>query len=458
MATTKIEHARYVVTMDPSRRIIRDGTLILDGDRIAQVGKSDALADVPADRVIDARGKVVTPGLVNGHIHISYAHAFRGVFPEDIEQKVYFPAIFSIQGAMDEEEEYLTSLLAMTELLKGGTTTLLDPGSTKFIEAGLRACQESGARLVTGIHVVDRPNTGNLPVYQTQEAIDITSAAIHEHHGKLDGRVSVWAMPFSDDWASDELLRGVKRIADAQGTGLTFHHVNRPDSVERTLRDYGKRPTVHLEDIGVLGPNVMLAHVIELAEDEIASMARTGATAVVCPPAFLKLAQGGIAHSKLPEMLEQGVAVAFGTDSANNGNLIETEHAMHVGALVYKDARGSTSVLRAEQVLEMGTILGAKALGMDDQIGSLEAGKKADIVLFDTQRAEWATLHDPVTALVYNADGRSVDTVLVDGKVVVESGKPTFVDERALVDEAQAMSEALLKRTGVSPRIRWPVE
>jgi cytosine/adenosine deaminase-related metal-dependent hydrolase len=265
-------------------------------------------------------------------------------------------------------------------------------------------------------------------------------------------------MPFSDDWASDELLKGVKRVADEQETGLTFHHVNRPESVERTLRDYGKHPTVHLEDIGILGPNVLLAHVLELADDEILSMARTGATAVVCPPAFLKLAQGGIAHSKLPELLDQGIAVAFGTDSANNGNLIETEHAMHIGALVYKDARDSTSVLLAEQVLEMGTIIGAKALGMDDQIGSLEPGKKADIVLFDTRRAEWATLHNPVNALVYNADGRSVDSVFVDGNLVIESGKPTFVDEGALVDRMQAMSEALLERAGLSPQMRWPIE
>ena len=107
---------------------------------------------------------------------------------------------------------------------------------------------------------------------------------------------------------------------------------------------------------------------------------------------------------------------------------------MHIGALVYKDARDSTSVLLAEQVLEMGTIIGAKALGMDDQIGSLEPGKKADIVLFDTRRAEWATLHNPVNALVYNADGRSVDSVFVDGNLVIEGGKPTFVNEGALVD------------------------
>ncbi len=458
MATTKIEHARFVVTMDPSRRIIRDGTVIVDGPRITHVSKADELAGVPADRTVDAHEMVVTPGFVNGHIHVSYAHAFRGAFAEDTEQSEYFRAIFAVQAAMDESEEYQTTLLAITELLKGGTTTFLDPGSTKFLDAGLQAYTESGCRVVTGLHVTDQPNPANIPTYEPAEAIQLTDDAIRRYHGRLEGRVNVWAMPFSDDWASDELLQGLKRLVDSHGTGLTLHHINRPESVERTLKAFGERPTNHMESIGLLGPNVLLAHVIDLDAGEIDAMARTGTSAVVCPPAFLKLAQGGITSSKLPEMLANGVAVAFGTDSANNGNLIEVAHSMHVGALLYKDARSDVSLLPAEQVLEMGTILGAQALGLADDIGSLEPGKRADMVLFDTRRVEWRTLHNPVNALVYNADGRSVHTVLVDGNVVVEGGRPTFVDEGALVDRTQEMAERLLARTGVTPTIRWPIE
>jgi len=458
MGTTKFDHARFVVTMDPSRRIIRDGTVIVDGDRITHVGKAAALASVPADRTVDAHDMVMTPGFVNGHIHLSYAHMFRGAFAEDMEQGEYFRSIFAVQAAMDEAEEYQTTLLAVTELLKGGTTTFLDPGSTKYLDAGLQAYTESGCRVVTGIHVADQPNPANIPTFEPAEAIHLTADAIHRYHGRLGGRMSVWAMPFSDDWASDELLQGLKRLADDHGTGLTYHHMNRPESIERTLASFGERPTNHLESIGVLGPNVLLAHVIDLDTGEIEAMARTGTSAVVCPPAFLKLAQGGIASSKLPEMLASGVPVAFGTDSANNGNLIEAAHAMHVGALLYKDARSDASLLPAEQVLEMGTIQGAQALGLGNDIGSLEAGKKADLVLFDTRRVEWRALHNPINALVYNADGRSVHTVMVDGAVVVDGGQPTFVDEGALVDRTQEMAERLLAQTGITPAIRWPVE
>ena len=458
MATLKLEHARYVVTVDASRRIISDGAVVIDGDVITHVGRSDELAEVEAERVIDASGKVVAPGLVNAHIHTSYAHAFRGVFPEDMETRTYFPSVFRLQAMMTEEDEYVASLLAMTELVKSGTTTLLDPGSTKYVEAGIRACAESGARLITGIHVTDQPNSTGIPAYSTDEAYRVAAELIEQHDGAVNGRVSAWPMPFSDDWASDELLIRLKHLADERGTGMTFHHINAPDSIKRALEEYGKRPTLHLEDIGLLGPNVLLAHVIELDDAEIEAMVSSETPVVVCPPAFLKLAQGGIAHSRLPELLERGVPVAFGTDSANNGNFIETQHAMRIGALLYKDMTGSTSVMRAEQVLEMGTIMGAKALGMEERIGSLEVGKKADLVAYDTGLAEWSTLHNPVVSLVYNADGRSVDSVIVDGRIVVEGGRPNFVDERALVDRAQAMGEALLARGQVSTRHRWPVE
>ena len=457
-AVTKIENARYVVTMDAQRRIIRGGALLIEGDRIARVGKTEALADAPADRVIDATGKVVIPGLVNGHVHLSYAHAMRGIFPEDTPPEVYFPSVFKIQAAMTEEEEYLTSLLAMTELVKSGTTTLLDPGSTKFMEAGLAACGETGCRLITGVHVTDRENPSRIPAYETREAARIAADAIDRHHGAHGGRVHVWAMPFSDDWASDDLLVALKRAVDERGSRMTYHHINARVSVERALREYGKRPTLHLEDIGLLGPNVLLAHVIDLDDAEIDAMAGAGTAAVVCPAASLKLAQGTIHQSKLPELLARGVPVSVGTDSANNGNLLETQHAMRITSLVYKDARGDTSLLPASQTLEMGTITGARALGMEAEVGSLESGKKADLVLYDTERSEWSALVNPVTALVYNADGRSVDTVMVDGKTLVEDGKPTFLDERALTAKVEAMSEALLARTGFAPHIPWPVE
>ncbi|CAI8038782.1 5'-deoxyadenosine deaminase [Geodia barretti] len=165
----KIEGARFLVTVDPQRRIIQNGSILIEGQRIARVGKVADLEGVTADRVIDASEMVVTPGFVNGHMHISYAHATRGIFPDDLGP-AYLSNVFRLQGAMTDEEEYLTSLLAITELLKYGTTCFMDPGSTKGLDTCMQAYKESGCRIIVGWQVTDQPNPINLPVYETNEA------------------------------------------------------------------------------------------------------------------------------------------------------------------------------------------------------------------------------------------------------------------------------------------------
>jgi cytosine/adenosine deaminase-related metal-dependent hydrolase len=156
-------------------------------------------------------------------------------------------------------------------------------------------------------------------------------------------------------------------------------------------------------------------------------------------------------------MLQKGIAVSLGTDAGNNSNLLETQRSMYLAAVLYKDARRSTSMVPAETALEMATLNGAKALGLDQDLGSIEVGKKADLVLFDTRRPEWRNLFNPVNTLVYNADGRSVHTVIVDGRVVVQNYRPLYVDEWDLMQKVQAIGERLLARTGVHFPPRWPV-
>ncbi|PKB79160.1 MAG: hypothetical protein BZY88_14750 [SAR202 cluster bacterium Io17-Chloro-G9] len=454
--TIKVHGARFIVTVDAGRRIIRDGSIIIEGGRILRVGKASELEDHPADRVIDASEMVVTPGFCNGHMHISYAHATRGIFPDDLGPE-YLPNVFKLQGAMTEEEEYLTSLLAITELVKYGTTCFLDPGSTKYLDACMQAYQKSGCRIIVGSHVADQPNPINVPVSSTDDAIATMEQTIRDYNGRLDGRVQAWAMPFSPAYASRELLVGAKKLADEYQTGLTLHHNSGPQAAEAYQRQYGMRPTEYLESIGVLGPNVLLAHSLGLDASEVECMARTQTKAVVCPTAAIKGGSGMTRTGMLPEMLEQGVCVGLGTDAGNNSNLVETMRSMYLIAVLYKDGRETTDVIPAETALEMATIRGAQALGLDDQIGSIEAGKKADLVLFDTKRPEWRTIFNPVNNLVYNADGRSVHTVIVDGNVVVEDHQPLFVDQWELIQKVQELGERLLARTGVSFPSRWPI-
>ena len=452
----RIEHARYIVTVDRERRIIQDGSILIEQGRITRVGKADQLTGTPADRVIDARRLLVTPGFFNGHMHISYAHPVRGIFPDDVGSPL--PQVFKLQMAMTEEEEYHTSLLGILELLKNGTVCFLDPGSTKFPDACLQAYADAGIRVILGEGVTDLEAPFPLPRYPTEEAVSRTASFMRKWHGRLDGRLRAWAMPFSPETCSADLLRALKRAADEQGTGLTLHHGSGPQARKDYQARHGLSPTEYLESLGVLGPNVVLAHCLGVDEVEIDCLARTGAAVAMCPITAAKGGRGIREHGRMPEFLGKGVKVVLGCDSPNNSNHLDLVRAMNMAAIQYKDARQDMRQLPAETALEMATLMGAQALGLGDDLGSIEPGKKADLVLFDTERPEWQALWNPINNLVYNADGRSVHTVVVDGRVVVDSYRQSFVDESRLFATVQAIGERLLARTGVSfPRSRWPL-
>ncbi len=452
----RIDNARYVVTLDRERRIIRDASILVEDGRISRLGKAGELAGARADRVIDARHFLVTPGFMNGHMHISYAHPVRGIFPDEMASPLNH--VFNLQAAMTEEEEYHASLLGIVELLKSGTVCFVDPGSTKFPDACLQAYEDSGIRVIMGECVTDIQAPWNLPKHATTEAVRRTAAFIDKWNGRLEGRLTAWAMPFSPETCTAELLRDLKKVVDERRTMLTLHH----NSGAQQRKDYearhGRRPTEYLESLGVLGPNVLLAHVLGIDDAEIDCIARTRTGVVMCPITAAKGGRGVPEHGRMPELSAKGVKIALGADSPNNCNHLDLVRVMNMAAIQYKDARQDTRQIPAETALEMATLSGAEALGLGDQLGSIEVGKKADLVLFDTERPEWQAMWNPVSNLVYNADGRSVHTVIVDGRVVVDAYRQSFVDEPKLFAEVQEIGERLQARTGITfPRSRWPI-
>ena len=456
--TLKIDNARYVVTVDPQRRIIQDGGVLIENGRIRQVGKAAELAGARADRVIDARHLVVTPGFVNGHMHISYAHAVRGIFPDDVGSPL--PTVFKLQMAMTEEEEHATSLLGIVELLKNGTVCFVDPGSTKFPDACLQAYEDAGIRVIMG-DVRDR-SAGAVPAaaLRTAEAVEPhggvseeVARAAQRPAARVGHAVLAWRR------AAPTCCRRSSALADEHGTSLTLHH----GSGAKARQDYqdrlqSRQPDAVPRVARRARPQRRARPRARHRRRRDRRMARTGTTAAMCPVTAAKGARGVGEHGRLPELLARGVKVALGCDSPNNSNHLDIVRALNMAAIQYKDARQDMKQIPAETALELATLTGAQALGVGDEIGSLEPGKKADLVLFDTQRPEWQAMFNPINNLVYNADGRSIHTVIVDGRVVVDAYRQTFVDEPRLYAKVQEIGEKLLARTGVTlPRSRWPI-
>ncbi|WP_405865676.1 amidohydrolase family protein [Streptomyces sp. NBC_00005] len=456
--TTKIANARYAITVDERRRIIRDASIVIRGDRIVAVGRAADLADVPADRVIDATRMVVTPGFINTHDHL-YPQLMRGLFPDTMIGAPYIRDSCALRQSMSDEEQYVSTLSALAEHLVNGTTCVVNPGDAERVDPAIQAYEDSGARVIVGRCVTDRPDISHTPVMSTEDALADLESTVRTYDGRCDGRVRGWVMlSYGVGPCSPELLTGAKRLADELGTGLTFHQSARQAQVDDSIKAYGMRPIEYLAEVGALGDNVLLGHAVALDEREIDLMARTGTRAAQCPVPSLRLGFGTTRIGKLPELLDAGVVVGLGTDSPDfaSTDLLRT---VFLAATLYKDARQDTNLVPAEAALELATIRGAEAVGLAQDIGSITVGKKADLVLFDTDRPEWSPLLNPINTLVYNADGRSVHTVLVDGRTVVEAGKPTFTDQTSLVSRLQQASESLIERTGVEVAApRWPVE
>ncbi len=445
----KVTNARFILTVDAERRIVTDGAIVVEDGRITHIGKTADVDGVVADRTIEATDMVITPGFANGHMHISYAHAVRGIFPDDVKDRLAY--VFQMQLTMTAEEEHDVSLLAAVELLKGGTTIIVDPGSTKYIDACLDAYEQTGIRVATGEHVTDRENNTNLPVYDTAEAIRRMEDTVERFDGALDGHVQSWTMPFSAQFCSDELLKAAKDIADRRNTTMTLHHFG------GRLRPDGRLPTQHLADIGILGPNLLLSHGVGLEPAEVDLIAESGSTVAMLPPTVRKGAMGLKEGGRLPELLERGVPVALGTDSVNSSNYSDMVRVMGLTATAYKDARQDDTVIPAETAVELATLRGAQALGRGDDLGSIEVGKRADFVLFDTRRPEWQALKEPVNNLVYSADASSVHTVVVDGRVVVDDHQVPGVEEWPLIQRVVEIGERIREREAVSFPSRWPV-
>ncbi|MGC8817331.1 MAG: amidohydrolase family protein [Candidatus Hadarchaeum sp.] len=423
-----------LVTMDPNRRVIKQGSVAIDGDRIVAVGEE---IGEKADKVIDARGKAILPGLINGHTHLAMA-LLRGYADDMPLDKWLSEKIWPMEKMMRPRDCYVGSLLGSLEMIKSGTTCFAD--NYFHMDQVARAVKKAGLRGVLSYGMIDRGNRQKM-----KEEIRIGRSFVKSFQGKAQGRILTMFGPHAPYTCSTECLLKVKELAKRFGVGIHIHVAESREEVKLTVENYGKRPVEYLDSIGFLGPEVLAAHCVWLTEKEIEMLRTKEVKPVHNPASNLKMGSG---IAPVPEMLSAGIPVALGTDGAASNNSLDMFKEMKLAALLGKVRKLDPTTMPAMKALEMATINGATALGLSNEIGSVEVGKRADLITVDLKRSHLTPMYDVVSHLVYSANGGDVDTVIVDGKILMEGGKVLTLDEEKVLELAQRTSDDLVSRAG----------
>jgi 5-methylthioadenosine/S-adenosylhomocysteine deaminase len=435
-----------VVTMDAARRVV-SGDVLVDGGRIVAIGH-DATAQLSHDAAaqrIDASGCIVLPGLVQAHTHLCQTLC-RGA-ADDLPLLEWLRLrVWPYEAALDDVAMRAAVRLAAAELLLGGTTAVLDMGTVHETDALCDALAATGMRATVGKAMMDA-GVGVPPrlLEPTRRSIDDADALSARWHGRADGRLRWAYAPRFVLSCTEELLREVGARVH-RGARLHTHASEQEAEIALVRQHCGSDNIIYLESLGLAGPRAALAHCVHVSDDERRRLAASGTHVVHCPSSNLKLGSG---IAPVPEMLAQGIHVALGADGAPCNNNLDGFVELRLAALVHKPRAGTTA-MPALTALELATRNGAAALGLLDQIGSLEVGKRADLIVVDARTTHATPSFEPVSTLVYAAQSRDVRHVLVDGRVLVRDGRLT---EASGLDYGEVVATAAAEAKRVHARL-----
>lgn len=452
-----------VLTVDPERRVIEDGTIVIAKDRIKDIGKTAALAGkYTAPKVIDASERLVMPGLINSHIHF-YHHMHKGLAPENLGGWGWSNWVHSkIAPKLTAEDEIAGGRGVLVETLRSGTTTVLEAGSYNPDEV-IEAVADVGMRVIVGRRVFDKvlpTASAQAPLVQDTDAcLRLNEEFVTKYkNGLADGRVVPHVCIVGSGRCSDTLISESKKMADRHGMLFNMHFARSAEEVQESLERTGRRPIENLQHLGVLDRNLVLVHMVFANEREMSMLSESGTNVVHCPGTGLKLVYGMWKSGSFPEMLQAGVNVCLGSDASDCCNYQDIVRVMYLAAVLFKDYRLDPNLMGAETAIEMATIRGARALGMEKEIGSLEIGKKADFIVVDMRGADWIPRYNPIQNLIYSASGNSVESVVIDGRIVMEKREIKTVDEEEILRSCKHSSAGIIERTGVTAfNTRWKV-
>ena len=445
-----------IVTMDAERTIITGGAVAVNGGAIAAVGKAeDIRGQFPGAPERGSAGSLVVPGFVNAHQHLTADRLVASAIPDDLPPgAAIFEWIVPVHEHVTGDDDELSATLGLIEAVSNGITTTIDAGTVAHPDRVARAMAAVGVRGAIGRWGSDAdglPQSG--PV---TDVIDAQRDLLERY--PPGGLVEASVTLVGHDLMSDELVVAAVDLARSTGRRLSFHLSPTPTDATSYLERTGHRPLVHLDRLGVLGPHVLVGHAVHIDDSELETLTSTGAAVASCPWAYLRLGQGLTDRFAHLELWRRGGRLALGCDTENAGDAVDGLRAAALFAGLAKDTAADPTGFGAHQAFELLTIAGAEAVGMADRIGSLEAGKAADIVVIDRSGIQWQPPSpDPILQLVWAGGGRSVTDVFVDGHLVVADGRCTTVDADSLRAEARQAARSLIERSGIRPRSRWPL-
>ena len=419
-----------LVTMNPQRQILQEDILI-EADRISRIGKIVPDKD---DQVIDAKGMLVIPGLIQTHVHLCQT-LFRGM-ANDLELLDWLNLrIFPLEAAHDEESLYYSAILGCAELLRGGTTSIIDMATVNFTDSVFAAADRAGIRYLGGKCMMDHGAQGALSLVEdTSSSIQESLDLMQRWEGKANGRLCYAFCPRFVPSCSHELLREVQALSTRYEVPVHTHASENLAEIELVESERGKRNIIYLDQLGLCNERLIMAHCIHLSDEEKRILVASRSNVAHCPSSNLKLASG---VAPIPELLELGVNASLGADGAPCNDNLSMFMEMRLAALIQKPLHGATS-MPAQKVFEMATLGGARAMGMENELGSLEIGKKADIVVIDLNK--WHTWPaqgaDIYGQLVYQVQTQDVYCTIVDGQILMLAEELLTIPEREVKEKS----------------------
>lgn len=417
------------------------GNLLIEEDRISKIS-SNPIEGI-FNKVIDCEGKVILPGFVQPHIHLCQT-LFRGT-ADDMELLDWLKKrIWPLEGAHDEESIYYSAKLGLCELIKSGTTSIVDMETVHYTDNAIEAIYESGMRCITGKVMMDYGNDVPVSLMESKDSsISESIELLKKWHGKDGGRIQYAFTPRFAVSCTDELLREVAALSKEYGVRVHTHASESRGEIEFVEQDRGMRNILYLKDTGLLGKNLILVHCIWVNNEEMEAIRESGTKIVHCPSSNMKLSSG---IAKIPEFLDLRVDVGIAADGAPCNNNLDMLLEMRLSSLIQK-LRLGPKAMDCKKVLYLATMGGAKVMGMENEIGSLEEGKKADIIIMNINKVHSTPSYnvDIESQIVYSAKSEDIETTIINGEILMENRMITTMDECEIIKKCNSSIERLCR-------------